>query len=148
MKLILPPILLILFVIAMGIICWGTGSPHNLNYPNTLIGLVLLIAGLLLALVGKSLFKKMGTNIMTFGKPDVLVVQGVYKYSRNPMYLGFVIALLGFSLIMGAAFSSLLLVALYFIVADRWYIRFEEQAMKNEFGPSYEHYCQNVRRWL
>ena len=113
-----------------------------------IIGLLFVITGLLLAMVGKRLFKRLGTNIMTFEKPDVLVAEGVYQYSRNPMYLGFVITLLGFSLLMGAAISSFLLTGLFFIITDRWYIGFEEQQMGGKFGLEYEEYCQKVRRWI
>ncbi len=148
MKNILPPALFIIFVVVMGSICWGMGSPHNVTYPYAIIGLSFVIAGLLLAVTGKKLFKKLDTNIMTFEKPDVLVTEGVYKYSRNPMYLGFVIALLGVSLLMGAAISSFLLVGLFFIITDRWYIGFEEQEMTNKFGLDYEKYCHKVRRWV
>ena len=90
----------------------------------------------------------MGTNVMTFEQPDVLVTQGVYRYSRNPMYLGFVVALLGSSLLMGASISSFLLVALFFIITDRWYIRFEELEMTKKFGAEYQAYSNNVRRWI
>lgn len=148
MRNILPPVLLIIFVVAMGAICWVMESPHNASYPYTVIGLPLLIAGLLLAITGKRLFKKRNTNVMTFDPPSVLVTEGVYKYSRNPMYLGFVSALLGVSFLMGAAISSFLLVGLFFIVTDRWYIGFEEQEMKSKFGLEYEDYCHNVRRWV
>ena len=148
MKKILPPILFVIFVVAMGAVCWGVGSPHNVSYPYTIIGLLFVITGLLLAMVGKRLFKRLGTNIMTFEKPDVLVAEGVYQYSRNPMYLGFVITLLGFSLLMGAAISSFLLTGLFFIITDRWYIGFEEQAMIGKFGLEYEEYCNKVRRWI
>ena len=132
----------------MGIICWGSGSPHNISSVYTVIGLPLIMSGLLLAMVGKKLFKRLGTNIMTFEKPDVLVTQGVYKYSRNPMYLGFVTALFGCCLLMGGAFSSFILVIIFFIVTDRWYILFEEQAMLSKFGLDYEKYCSKVRRWI
>jgi len=148
MRNILPPILFLIFVIVMGGLCWTMGSPHNLLYPYTMIGLPLVFSGILLAMVGKKLFKKLGTNIMTFEKPDVLVTEGLYRYSRNPMYLGFVVALLGFSLLMGAAISSFFLVGLFFVITDRWYITFEEQVLKHKFGMEYDKYCHKVRRWI
>jgi len=148
MKKILPPILFLIFVVTMGATCWGIGSPHKLTHPFTLAGLPLILMGLGLSIVGKKLFQKMGTNVMTFEQPDVLVTQGVYRYSRNPMYLGFVVALFGSSLLMGASISSFLLVALFFIITDRWYIRFEELEMTKKFGTEYQAYSNNVRRWI
>lgn len=148
MKKILPPILFILFIIGMGTICWGIGSPHNIAKPFSFVGLIFVITGLLLAMIGKRLFKKLGTNIMTFNNPDILVTEGAYKFSRNPMYLGFVIALFGVSLLMGGSITSFVLVGLFIIITDRWYIAYEEKAMLNKFGAEYENYCHKVRRWL
>lgn len=148
MKKILPPVLFVLFIIVMGIICWRMGFPHNIAYPHNLVGLPFVVSGLMLAAAGKMLFKKLDTNIMTFDEPDKLVTSGVFKYTRNPMYLGFVVAMLGFSLLMGAAISSMLLTMLFLMITDRWYIAFEEKAMYKKFGLDYEEYCRKVRRWV
>ncbi|MEZ9997536.1 isoprenylcysteine carboxylmethyltransferase family protein [Vibrio lentus] len=148
MKKLLPPILFLIFVISMSLICWWLGSPHHMLYPYNLAGLVVIGVGLLLAMSGKLLFKKRNTNIMTFDEPTLLVTEGVYKYTRNPMYLGFVVSLLGFAILTGAANSSFLLTAIFVLVTDRWYIKFEEQMMRDKFGQDYEDYCRKVRRWF
>lgn len=148
MKKILPPILFIIFVLAMALICWIMGSPHTINYPYNLIGLLFVAAGTLLAVAGKRLFNRLGTNVMTFDEPDMLVTEGVFQYSRNPMYLGFVISMVGFSLLMGAAISSFLLTGVFLFITDRRYIAFEEEAMRRKFGQDYEKYCRKVRRWI
>ncbi|WP_241907923.1 methyltransferase family protein [Vibrio lentus] len=132
----------------MSLICWWLGSPHHMLYPYNLAGLVVIGVGLLLAMSGKRLFKKRNTNIMTFDEPTLLVTEGVYKYTRNPMYLGFVVSLLGFAILTGAANSSFLLTAIFVLVTDRWYIKFEEQMMCDKFGQDYEDYCRKVRRWF
>lgn len=148
MKKLLPPVLFILFVIAMILIAWVSGSLHTMAGYSNLIGLPFVIAGLGLAVTGKRLFKKLDTNIMTFDEPDLLVTEGVYQYTRNPMYLGFVIALLGVALLLGGMMISLLLVVVFVVITDRWYIAFEERMMLKKFGPAYEVYCQKVRRWI
>ena len=148
MKQLLPPILFLIFVISMSLICWWLGSPHHMLYPYNLAGLVGIGVGLLLAMSGKRLFKKRNTNIMTFDEPTLLVTEGVYKYTRNPMYLGFVVSLLGFAILTGAANSSFLLTVIFVLVTDRWYIKFEEQMMRDKFGQDYEDYCRKVRRWI
>ncbi|MCB5358795.1 methyltransferase family protein [Vibrio lentus] len=148
MKKLLPPILFLIFVISMSLICWWLDSPHQMLYPYNLAGLVVIGVGLLLAMSGKRLFKKRNTNIMTFDEPTLLVTEGVYKYTRNPMYLGFVVSLLGFAILTGAANSSFLLTAIFVLVTDRWYIKFEEQMMRDKFGQDYEDYCRKVRRWF
>ncbi|MCZ8500804.1 isoprenylcysteine carboxylmethyltransferase family protein [Vibrio lentus] len=148
MKKLLPPILFLIFVMSMSLICWWLGSPHHMLYPYNLAGLVVIGVGFLLAMSGKRLFKKRNTNIMTFDEPTLLVTEGVYKYTRNPMYLGLVVSLLGFAILTGAANSSFLLTAIFVLVTDRWYIKFEEQMMRDKFGQDYEDYCRKVRRWI
>ena len=148
MKRILPPILFVIFIVLMWLMHWGLDLSHNLTNPYNLFGLPLIFAGILLSMTGSRLFRKLDTNIMTFGEPNILVTEGVFKYSRNPMYLGFVIALLGIVLLMGAAIPLLLLVLLFFVISDRWYITFEERMMIEKFGPEYKAYCRRVRRWI
>ncbi|WP_295891777.1 isoprenylcysteine carboxylmethyltransferase family protein [uncultured Vibrio sp.] len=148
MKKILPPFLFIMFIIAMALLFWVTESRHPLAFPNNLFGLPLIGLGFLLALSGKQLFKKRKANVMTFDDPTLLITDGVFNYTRNPMYLGFVIAMTGFSLLMGASLSSFLLTTVFFIITDRWYISFEEEMMRVKFGKNYEEYCKRVRRWI
>ena len=148
MKKLLPPILFILTAVVMGIVCWGTGSEHNILYPYNLFGLFFLAVGLGMASWGSRLFRRLGTNIMTFDEPDVLVTQGLYRFTRNPMYLGFVIAILGIAILYQGAIVAFVLAFLFFIVTDRWYIKFEERAMLSKFGEEYQNYCNNTRRWI
>lgn len=148
MKKILPPFLFVLFVVTMAGICWKTESAHHILYPYNLFGLPIILCGLALAVVAKKLFQKLKTNVMTFDYPGVLVAEGPFRYSRNPMYLGFVISLAGFAVLLGGAVSSFVLTMLFLIVTDRWYVAFEEKMMIKKFGKDYEEYCQNVRRWI
>ncbi|TMN39325.1 isoprenylcysteine carboxylmethyltransferase family protein [Pseudoalteromonas sp. S2755] len=148
MKKLLPPILLFLFVILMPLVCWLTAAPHFINYPFNLLGLVAVVLGFALAKSGSTIFAQEETNIMTFNKPDKLVEIGVFQYTRNPMYLGFVIALLGYAVLIGGAPVSFLFVIAFLLIADRWYIRFEEKMMEQTFGNAYLRYRGRVRRWL
>jgi protein-S-isoprenylcysteine O-methyltransferase Ste14 len=148
MKKILPPFLFLVFIVVIGLTCWGVGSPHQLMFPFNLLGIPVIGIGFLLANSGKQLFKHLETNIMTFDEPTVLVTEGIYRYTRNPMYLGFTIAMLGFSMLVGASVVSFLLTFVFFVITDRWYISFEEQMMHVKFGKEYEEYCKKVRRWI
>jgi protein-S-isoprenylcysteine O-methyltransferase Ste14 len=148
MKKLLPPTMFLLFAILMGIICWGFGFTHNITYPYNLIGIPILILGLAIAKVNKKLFLKLETNVDTFEQPDRLVKSGFYKFTRNPMYLGFLISLSGIAVIYQGSISSFLLVLIFFVIVDLWYIRFEEKAMLDKFGKEYQEYCQNTRRWI
>jgi len=63
------------------------------------------------------------------------------------MYLGFVIALLGLSLLLGSL-ASLFVVVAFLVITDRWYIKFEEAVMAKTFGNQYAEYKSKTRRWL
>lgn len=76
-----------------------------------------------------------------------LVIRGVYRWTRNPMYLGFTLVLLGFAIWLGKA-SALLLVPVYMAYLQHFQIRPEESALQQRFGASFERYCQQVRRWI
>ncbi|WP_235284742.1 isoprenylcysteine carboxylmethyltransferase family protein (plasmid) [Vibrio coralliilyticus] len=108
----------------------------------------MIVLGLWLSAEGKRLFAQLNTNIMTFGQPTLLVTQGIYQYTRNPMYLGFAVALLGVAILSGASLPALFLTLLFILITDRWYIRFEEQILRDTFGQGYDQYCRQVRRWV
>ncbi|MFN8672475.1 MAG: isoprenylcysteine carboxylmethyltransferase family protein [Candidatus Sericytochromatia bacterium] len=90
---------------------------------------------------------KVGTTIMTFDNPEKLVIDGLYKFTRNPMYLGFLIFLIGFFIILGTL-TPVFIVFLFFIITDNWYIKFEELKLIDKFGENYLTYKKNVRKWL
>ena len=80
-------------------------------------------------------------------KAAVLVTSGVYAWTRNPMYLGLWLLLLGWAIRLGAL--SALLVALGFLpLISAVQIRAEEQALHRRFGADYERYRGRVRRWF
>ncbi len=148
MKRILPPALFALFVVLMGASNRLIDPSQLIKAPYHFTGILGVLCGLGLAIVGKKLFIKLKTNIMTFDDPDKLITQGVFKYSRNPMYLGFVIALTGFAILFGLSYSSLALVVIFVVITDRWYIAFEERKMHEKFSCDYQRYCEQVRRWI
>ena len=144
---ILPPRLVLVLLVAMGALRVLLPGPTLLDFPYNLAGAVVAAMGFLIALSGARLFGRVGTNIRTFNEPGVLVTDGPFRWSRNPMYLGFVLLLLGAAMLLGTA-TPFLAVALFAIVADRWYIAFEERAMQAKFGADYAAYMLRTRRWL
>jgi len=115
--------------------------------PYNLIGVIPLLIGIFMVVSTEKRFKKVKTQIHTFKVPKKLVTTGLFQYSRNPIYLGFTIALLGIALLYGSL-STLIPVLLFFLIANFWYIPFEEKNMKKVFGQSYLFYKRRVRRWL
>lgn len=147
MKKIIPPVLFVICIVIMVGLWWVFPMVQFVTFPVSLIGILPFIVGLGIAKRGSDVFEKTGTNIETFDDPNILVTDGLYRVSRNPMYLGFLTALLGVAIMLGN-FSSILVVIGFFIVTDRWYIKFEEDVMAKTFGDRYAEYKAKTRRWL
>ena len=82
-----------------------------------------------------------------FDPPKTLIVHGLYRYVRNPVYLGALIVQLGYILWFGS--GILISYFLFFVLAYYILIVFiEEPILRNKFGTAYDEYCRNVPRWL
>lgn len=106
-------------------------------------------AGVVLGLVAMGLFRRARTTVnpIEVEKASNLVDQGIYRYTRNPMYLGLSLLLLAWVI-----WKSNWLAALW-VVSFVWYItefqiKPEEEALSKKFGEEYEHYKRKVRRWI
>lgn len=143
----LPPTLVAgLLVIAVGV---GLVEPVLGPMAGTLrlLGFLPLAAGLTLTLHSASLFDRIGTNIKTFDEPGTLVDTGPFGFSRNPMYLGFLLLLVGVATLVGSLTAWIGPLA-FSAAAQLWYIPFEEREMRAKFGPDYDRYVDRVRRWI
>jgi protein-S-isoprenylcysteine O-methyltransferase Ste14 len=81
--------------------------------------------------------------------PQRLVVVGIYRYVRNPMYLGFASGWIGLWIIFGHANPVLIAaVAAVAFGIHLFVVFYEEPSLRGKFGAAYEEYCRNVRRWL
>jgi protein-S-isoprenylcysteine O-methyltransferase Ste14 len=90
---------------------------------------------------------KTTTNPKNPSKASSLVTNGIYKYSRNPMYLGLLLILLGWALWLANAFN-VLLAAGFVSYMNTFQIQPEESSLASLFGKEYKHYCIGVRRWF
>jgi protein-S-isoprenylcysteine O-methyltransferase Ste14 len=113
------------------------------------IGLVLVLvaAGLALVLAAIRRFASAGTRVEPWAPSSAIVSDGIYRFTRNPMYLGMTLVMLGLALIIGSP-GSLALVALAVLIVDRFVIRREEAYLERKFGDPYRAYRAKVRRWL
>lgn len=87
------------------------------------------------------------TNPMKPVASSSLVTRGVYRLSRNPMYLGFALILFGGAVFLGSTLSFLVLAGFIYYL-NRFQIIPEERALGRIFGPEFEAYCRKVRRWV
>lgn len=144
---ILPPVLWLIAIAVMIMLHYFWPVIQVILPPFHWLGVPVALLGLGIAIWHKRLFKKRHTNINTFAEPDLLVTEGLFQYSRNPMYLGFVLALMGIFIFLGSL-TPALVVIFFTLVTHCWYIRFEEQVLQQKFGDHYLAYKSKVRRWL
>lgn len=124
------------------------GSTAGTWTPVHLLGLALMVAGtaILVRCIWDFASKGRGT-LAPIDPPKELVVQGLYRYVRNPMYLGVLLILLGETAFFRS--SALLQYTVgWFIVVNLFVLLYEEPALRRQFGDSYERYFRSVPRWL
>ena len=146
----IPPVLLVaLFALAMWLLApWLPALALPVGWRLLLAG-VFAAAGVAIALAGVLAFRRANTTVdpRVPQQSSSLVVRGIYRYSRNPMYVGFLLLLtaLGCYLMSTAALALLPLFAWYM---NRFQIAPEERFLRQKFGAEYQAYLTQVRRWL
>ena len=111
------------------------------------LAFVLVIGGLLLDGIAAGTFRRLGTPPEPWKPTTALATGGLYKYSRNPIYVGFAITYAGFAMAMDSPVALALLVPCLMVV-DRFVIQREERYLSAKFGAEYQAYQGKVRRWL
>lgn len=116
---------------------------------NSGVALVLLVCGALIDLGGLMAFRRSQTTVnpMTPQRTTALVSTGVYRWTRNPMYLGMVFILGAWAVYLSSAWA-LVGVPVFMAYITRFQIQPEERALAARFGQGYADYCAHVRRWL
>lgn len=150
MTLKIPPVVQVVIVaVAMWLTALLLPSATISFSPIKWLGGFLCVAGVASALCGVFAFKKANTTVdpRSPNKTTSLVIQGIYKYSRNPMYLGFLFFLIGLSFILGN-FASVVLLPMFVLFMNRYQIMPEENFMQEKFGAEFELYKRRVRRWI
>ena len=144
---IIPPGWLLLAALASGALHRWLPLTQLLHPPVTWLGLVPLVAGLILTSKGFGAFRRAGTPVIPFRRSTALVTTGVYRLTRNPMYLGIALMLGGIAWLLGSVGALLPLPILVWIL-ECGYIRAEEHFLEEIFGGTYRSYKSEVRRWL
>ena len=144
---ILPPTLMLVAVVLM--------IAANFLFPMAVIipdfwrfaGLLPLAFGLAMSYLSEKQFVQKDTTVHPFKESICLVTDGLYRISRNPMYLGMALALVGVGFLLGslAPFG----VVVFFVVwVDTQFIRREEKMLFTQFGQDWLEYKGQVRRWI
>ena len=142
-----PPTYFVVSVLLMVGLHFLVPVKQVISSPYRYVGLVPMAAGVVLNMWGSRLFDRTGTTIKPFESSSSLVVQGPYRVSRNPMYLGMVAFLLGAGVLAGSITPFLVVVGFAYLI-DRRFIRTEEAMLEQKFGSQYASYRARVRRWV
>ena len=141
-----PPIVTIVFLFV--IFFTKDLFRFSASLPSSL-GSIIIFAGLMIIFIAARQFKKANTTINPL-KPNnatVLVSKGVFSYSRNPMYLGMLLIIIGFSIIHNLL-AIIVIMPIWIIYMTYFQIFPEEKAMEILFEEDYLNYCKKTRRWI
>jgi len=146
----LPPVLVFLiFSLLMYLVSRFLPFGDFEFYGRVYLILVLMGMAVMIAIISLFQFFASKTTIdpRTPFKTTKLVTGGIYKFTRNPMYLAILLVLLAWGLWLGNAFNTLL--ATVFVgYMNKFQIRPEEEALATIFGKEFQQYCALVRRWF
>ena len=146
-KLLVPPVYLLASIVVMLGLHELLPVARVLWFPWTLAGIVPAVAGVALTLAGAFAFRRHRTPVKPFQVPTSLVQEGVFGFSRNPIYLGLILLLVGFALLLGSLTPFAVCVAFAVLLHYRFVIT-EERMLAERFGADWQDYSARVRRWL
>lgn len=144
-----PPAVALVIAAAMWGISRVTPAPDMPAIVRETAGIALAVAGVCIALSGTFAFRRAGTTINPL-KPETtsaLVTSGIYRYTRNPMYVGLALAVLGWAVYLTSA-AAFLGPVVFVLYITRFQIVPEERALASLFGATFADYRSRVRRWL
>jgi protein-S-isoprenylcysteine O-methyltransferase Ste14 len=142
-----PPVVALMFIVIAYFL--GRFAPLPFVAPPFLrtIGLGLTFVGFLLGIGALLEFRKAHTTLDPHGSVKQLVTSGIYRFTRNPIYFGFLLMVIGLPLNSGL-YWGIVLAPFYIFMMNRLIIRHEEAYLEKKFGKSYTGYTARVRRWL
>lgn len=112
------------------------------------LALTLIVAGIALAIWGERTFAAAGTEIMPASATNKnLVAHGPFRFTRNPMYLGLILASLGVAFYFGTL-PFFVVPVLVFLLCNFVFVPFEEEKMERQHSGAYTDYRARVRRWI
>lgn len=143
-----PPIIALIYLLVFLMLNYVFPGIKIIYAPYSYLGGIILIGGGIAFMVWASkMFRKNNTTHDPYGLPTSLVINGPFRISRNPMYLGLSLVLLGIAFFIGRIL--LFFVPLSFLLTmNMIFIPWEERNLRKIFGKEYLNYINKVRRWL
>ena len=142
-----PPVYLTMTIILMVVLHYLFPVIHVFAAPWSFSGIIPLVAGLIIIIWSARLFNQAQTAIIPFKESSQLVTGGMYRFTRNPMYLGMVFILLGIALLLGSL-TPFIPIPLFAWLITSLFISKEEDMLEERFGEEYLEFRTRVRRWI
>jgi protein-S-isoprenylcysteine O-methyltransferase Ste14 len=142
-----PPLLFVIPIVASLVFEWL--FPTSLVHASLrwIAGALFFAAGIALDVSGFMTQKRAGTDPIPFHPSTCIVTRGLYRFTRNPMYIGFALLTLGLAILVDSAWM-LLALPIGLILIDRIVVAREERYLERKFGEEYLNYKRRVRRWI
>lgn len=141
---------LLIMIVLLGL-CWGVNRLYPLDFGFGIFGKtagwIILLCGISLLVAAFGLFQIEGTTVNPTKEPDKLVTDGIYRVTRNPMYLGMLLILSGVPFVM-ESMAGLMFPLIFFLIMDQSIIPKEERTVEGVFGKEYLRYKLKTRRWI
>jgi protein-S-isoprenylcysteine O-methyltransferase Ste14 len=144
---IIPPVYFLASLLAMAGLNYWLPIARIIAVPWSYLGAILVVLGITLTAFAGISFRRAGTPVVPFERSTVIVTGGIYRFTRNPMYLGLVIVLIGAAILFGTL-SVFIPIPLFVWIIQARFIRGEEGFLEELFGEQYLAYKRRVRRWL
>ena len=142
-----PPNYLLLAIVIMVFLHFLLPGVTILTNLWRFLGALPLALGVMLNLIADKSLKMYKTTVKPCEESTALIMNGVFRATRHPMYLGFVLILFGIAMLMGSL-TPYIIVFVFGVFMDTTFIRFEEQKLEETFGETWLGYKRRVRRWI
>ena len=142
-----PPFVVLPFIGIIIISSYYLLTPIKIFSITTIIGSLMIVLALIIFVKASRAIKKHKTTIFPDGIPSFLVEEGIFKLSRNPIYLAMIILMIGISIVCQNIAGLVFPVIFYSWINKRWIFE-EERNLKKAFGKKYLDYCTKVPRWF
>lgn len=143
----LPPLIFIAFI-GVGVILHNLFPMHFIQGPlRNIVGVIFLAYSVLVSALAILQMRRAGTNIDVRKPSTTIVTDGIYRFTRNPMYLSMALLMIAISVLISNIWI-LILTPVFIIVIQKGVIEREERYLEGKFGVEYTSYKQRTRRWI
>ena len=142
-----PPLLFVIPLLILGLVEWLSPTSFAQGPVRWIAGVFFFLFGVALNVAGFVTQRRAGTDPIPFNPTTRIVSHGLYRFSRNPMYVGFAFWTFGIAILVDSTWM-LAAVPIGLVLTDLLIVRREEAYLERKFGQEYLAYKQQVRRWI